>query len=90
VNSLWPATLIESQATIHHRFGAPPLWRKPTIMSDAIIAVISKGHTFTGNQLVDEDFLRAEGVSDFTGYRCVEDSEPPRVDYSDMSIFMSE
>lgn len=29
--------------------------------------------------LLDEDYLRAEGVTDFTRYRCNADVEPPRM-----------
>ena len=35
--------------------------------------------TFTGNQLVDEEYLKHKGVTDFTKYRCVENHEPPKL-----------
>jgi hypothetical protein len=34
-----------------------------------------------GQALIDEDFLRAEGVTDFARYRCDPDKEPPRVGF---------
>ena len=34
-NALWPATLIESQATIRWGLGDRSLWRKPEIVADA-------------------------------------------------------
>ena len=37
--------------------------------------------TFSGHTLIDEDFLRAEGVTDFARYRCDPDKEPPRVGF---------
>jgi hypothetical protein len=36
---------------------------------------------FTGHALIDEDFLRAEGVTDFAKYRCDPAHEPPRVGF---------
>lgn len=83
VNSLWPATLIESQATIHHRIGTPKLWRKPDILVDAVLRIVQKEPTtLTGQVLLDEDFLRAEGVTDFSGYACVAGTEPPSFRWS--------
>ena len=34
-----------------------------------------------GRALIDEDFLRAEGVTDFACYRCDPEHEPPRVGF---------
>jgi len=43
--------------------------RKPEIMSDAAYAILTKNSSsFTGNFAVDEDLLRAEGVTDFDNY----------------------
>merc|ERR1712054_752712 len=58
-NSLWPATMVESYATI------------------SILKEDPK--TFTGNALIDEDYLRDKGVTDFSKYRCDPDIEPPRL-----------
>jgi len=33
----------------------------------------------TGQALLDEDFLRSEGVTDFSGYPCVPGTDPPRL-----------
>jgi citronellol/citronellal dehydrogenase len=78
-NALWPATMIESYATINWGLGTPALWRKPDILADAAIRIFAKEpRTFTGRALIDEDFLRAEGVADFAPYRCDPSSEPPR------------
>jgi citronellol/citronellal dehydrogenase len=72
VNSLWPATVIESQATINYRLGTPELWRKPDILADCVLRLARKEPAeLTGQVLIDEDFLRAEGVTDFSGYACV-------------------
>ncbi|KAJ8302768.1 hypothetical protein KUTeg_019164 [Tegillarca granosa] len=32
-----------------------------------------------GQALIDEDYLRTKGVTDFSKYNCVPDSEPPRI-----------
>jgi citronellol/citronellal dehydrogenase len=81
-NALWPATLIESYATINFSLGNPSVWRKPEILADATIKIFAKPPaSFTGHALIDEDFLREEGETDFTGYRCDPDHEPPRVGF---------
>jgi citronellol/citronellal dehydrogenase len=80
VNSLWPATIIESQASINWKLGAPAAWRKPEIMADSVLRLVEKEPgAVTGQALLDEDFLRAEGVTDFSGYACVPGTNPPRV-----------
>lgn len=79
-NALWPATMIESYATINWGLGTPALWRKPEILSDATMKIFEKEpRTFTGHALIDEEFLRAEGETDFVKYRCDPTSEPPRI-----------
>jgi citronellol/citronellal dehydrogenase len=81
-NALWPATLIESQATARWGLGDRGLWRKPEIVADAMVAIFGKSpDALTGQALIDEDLLRAEGVTDFSRYRCDPDREPPRVGF---------
>jgi citronellol/citronellal dehydrogenase len=81
-NALWPATMIESLATINWGLGDRTLWRTPQILADATLRIFAKEpRTFTGHALIDEDFLRAEGVTDFTVYRCDPEHEPPRVGF---------
>jgi len=81
-NALWPATMIESLATINWGLGDKTLWRKPDILTDATLRIFAKEpRTFTGNALIDEDFLRGEGVTDFSGYRCDPNHEPPHVGF---------
>ncbi|KAA3606046.1 MAG: SDR family NAD(P)-dependent oxidoreductase [Planctomycetota bacterium] len=77
VNSLWPATMVESQATKNHQMGTRKGWRKAEIMSDALLAVLSKSaQELSGGQLVDEEVLQAAGVTDFSPYLCEPDGEP--------------
>lgn len=81
-NALWPATMIESYATINWGLGTPALWRKPDILADATLKIFEKEPaSFSGHALIDEDFLRAEGVTDFERYRCDPSHEPPRVGF---------
>jgi citronellol/citronellal dehydrogenase len=81
-NALWPATLIESQATINHHLGGPAMWRTPEIVVDAALRIFAREPgTFTGKAIIDEDFLREEGIHDFTKYRCDPSTEPPRIGF---------
>jgi citronellol/citronellal dehydrogenase len=80
VNSLWPVTIIESQASINWGLGTREQWRKPDILVDCVLRLAAKEPAeLTGRALLDEDFLRAEGVTDFSGYACVPGTEPPRL-----------
>ncbi len=78
VNSLWPVTIIESQASINWGLGSPAQWRKPDILVDCVLRLVGKEPgTITGQALLDEEFLRSEGVNDFSGYACVPGTDPP-------------
>ncbi len=72
-NALWPRTTIATAAV--NMLGGDYLMnqsRTPEIMSDSAFAIFSKdAKTFSGNFLVDEDFLRSEGVTDFEKYSVV-------------------
>jgi citronellol/citronellal dehydrogenase len=86
VNSLWPVTIIESQASINHHLGVPAMWRKPDILVDCVVRLAQKEPAeLTGRALLDEDFLRAEGVTDFDRYACVPGTQPPRLSWAAMS-----
>jgi citronellol/citronellal dehydrogenase len=81
-NALWPATMIESLATINWGLGDRTVWRTPQILADATLRIFAKEpRAFTGHALIDEDFLREEGVTDFARYRCDPAHEPPRVGF---------
>jgi citronellol/citronellal dehydrogenase len=44
--------------------------RKPDIMADAAVSILGRSaEQMTGQTLIDEDLLRADGVTDFEGYR---------------------
>lgn len=71
VNSLWPATLIDT-AAIRNMPGGGTLVqaaRRPEIVADAAYAVLTRpSRDCTGNFFTDEEVLRQEGITDFTGY----------------------
>ena len=71
VNSLWPRTLIDT-AAIRNMPGGSELIkaaRTPAIVADAAHAVLTRpSRECTGNFFTDEDVLRQEGVTDFSGY----------------------
>jgi citronellol/citronellal dehydrogenase len=69
VNSLWPMTIIESQASINWGLGTRDQWRKPDILVDCAVRLVQKEPaSLSGQCLLDEDFLRGEGVTDFAAY----------------------
>jgi citronellol/citronellal dehydrogenase len=83
VNSLWPVTIIESQASINWGLGTREQWRKPDILVDCVLRLAAKDPSaITGQALLDEDFLRAEGDTDFQGYACVPGSTPSRLTWA--------
>eukprot|EP00439_Symbiodinium_sp_Y106_P016741 s2351_g2.t1 len=80
-NSLWPATVIESQASKNFELGGREMWRKAQILSDCVLGLVSSEDSFTGNQLIDDEYLQdVHGLTDedLAVYRCVPDVEPPR------------
>jgi citronellol/citronellal dehydrogenase len=61
-NSLWPATPIESMATINWGLGSREQWRSPEILCDAAIEIVTtEPKELTGKELIDEEFLRERG-----------------------------
>ena len=70
VNSLWPRTIIAT-AAVNWLMGDDGMKnsRTPEIMADAVYEVITtEGCAVTGQMLLDEDFLRTRGVTDFSKY----------------------
>jgi citronellol/citronellal dehydrogenase len=85
INALWPVTAVESAATINFQLGGPWMWRKPEIIADATLEVVKTAPgELTGQALLDEDFLRGKGVTDFVQYRCDPNQEPPRIMAKDL------
>lgn len=76
-NTIWPKTAIETDAVIKNMLGTQRDWRKPDIISDAILYMLNEDEKkFTGNQLIDEDYLKTKGIINFSKYNCVKHSKP--------------
>jgi citronellol/citronellal dehydrogenase len=71
VNSLWPITVIDT-AAVRNLLGGEAVakaGRSPEIVADAAYAILNRpARECTGNFFIDEEVLRAEGVTDFSGY----------------------
>ena len=78
VNALWPRATIAT-AAIKNLLGGERVMRMsrtPAIMADAAYLIFQKpSRSFTGNFLIDDTFLAAEGITDFEQYRA-DPSEP--------------
>lgn len=77
VNALWPRTTIATAAV--NMLGGDDLMkasRKPEVMSDAAWHILTKGVEYTGNFCIDDDVLRAAGVTDLNQYRMDPNVEP--------------
>jgi citronellol/citronellal dehydrogenase len=70
VNALWPRTVVAT-AALAMLGGLIDIrnCRKPEIVADAAAAILCRSsRSTTGNFFIDEDVLRAEGITDFTSY----------------------
>ncbi len=82
VNALWPRTTIAT-AAVKNLLGGDAVMRRsrtPDILADAACRIFRKPASFTGNFLIDDTFLSAEGVTDFDRYR-VDASQPLQSDF---------
>jgi NAD(P)-dependent dehydrogenase (short-subunit alcohol dehydrogenase family) len=81
-NSLWPATVVESQAAKNFKLGQTDMWRKATILADAVLGIVCEDGSYTGNMLIDDEYLMdRQGFTeaDLDRYRYNPDVKPPRV-----------
>ncbi|QFU15854.1 SDR family oxidoreductase [Microvirga thermotolerans] len=83
VNALWPRTTIATSA-VRNLLGGEEIVqasRTPDILADAAHAIFLKpARSFSGRFLIDDTFLREEGVTDFEKYR-VDPSRPLMPDF---------
>ena len=85
-HALWPATAIETFATMNFGLGGPEDWRKPEIVADAVVALLANEPSARmGKAWIDEAVLREEGVTDFTKYQCSPGHEPPHFPFAALS-----
>ncbi len=77
VNTLWPRTPIETQATIRWKIGDRSKWRTPQILCDAAMAIFAQEPAlYSGHQLIDEQVLtELAGTTAFDQYWC--EGKPP-------------
>jgi len=82
VHSLWPAVVVESQATLHFGFGDRREWRKPEVLADATLALVARDPSArTGRAWLDEEVLREDGITDFAPYAVDPTREPQKLDW---------
>lgn len=76
-NTLWPRTIIESQASINLGMADRSQWRTPEIICDASLAIFAQEPcTSTGREWIDEDCLtELAGITNFDHYWC--EGKPP-------------
>ena len=83
VNSLWPLTVIDT-AAVRNLLGGEAMTRacrRPEIVADAAHAILTRpARECTGHFFIDEEVLRAEGVTDFGPY-AVDPKVPLVADY---------
>src|SRR5260370_10087119 len=81
-NTLWPRTIIETQASIAWKMADRSQWRTPEIVCDASLAIIAQEpRTCTRHQWIDEDALTAlAGITAFDHYWS-EGNPPPNPTY---------
>mmetsp|Transcript_16833 Transcript_16833/g.39083 ORF Transcript_16833/g.39083 Transcript_16833/m.39083 type:complete len:320 (+) Transcript_16833:40-999(+) len=80
-HSLWPATVIESQASKNFQLGDRSMWRKAAILADCVLGLVSGPDSYTGHQLIDDEYLQQEHgftAADLAIYRYDPEVEPPR------------
>ncbi|OMP82353.1 Hydroxysteroid dehydrogenase-like protein 2 [Diplodia seriata] len=89
ISSIWVATAIQSAATVGKEDVLSDL-RKPTIFSDAVLAMLrAPAADINGCLEIDEDFLRKTGVTDFSKYSLVPGSSPRRImpaEFPDLTV----
>ena len=80
-NSLWPRTTIDTAAVRNLLSDMAATSRTPQIMADAAHAILTKPSTeVTGQFFIDDEVLRAEGITDFAQYRLCEREEDLSLD----------
>lgn len=78
--ALWPKTIIESYATVNFKLGDPTVWRKADILADATFEILQHPERANARAVIDEDFLREVGYTDFDQYKCVPEGRPMDLD----------
>ena len=72
-NALWPATTIAT-AAVKNLLGGDTLInrsRTPDIIADAVEYILQQPASYSGHTFIDEDVLKAAGITDFDKYAVV-------------------
>jgi len=74
VNSIWPANIIDTQATrvfaSMFGIGEETLWYSPELLADACLEIIKMpAGEFTGQMVIAEDLLLSHGVGEISKYQ---------------------
>jgi len=76
-HALWPVTGIRTAATMNLGIGVESEWRKPEILADAVVALLSKDPEQSRFRAwLDEEVLAEDGITDLDCYSCVPGSTP--------------
>ncbi|KAJ3314524.1 hypothetical protein HDV04_006063 [Boothiomyces sp. JEL0838] len=79
ITGIWPATAIQSYVTDVKGLDKGHL-RSPQIFADAVDLMLQDNpQNINGKCLIEEDYLRSKGVTDFKKYRSDPDVEPRRM-----------
>lgn len=79
ISTLWPATVIKTHVTDVMNVPNSQM-RTPQIFADAVLGIVSeRTEKLNGAVLLDEDYLRSNGQTDFSRYQCEPGVEPPRM-----------
>ena len=77
VNALWPRTVIDTSA-VRNLLGGEAVasqGRTPEIMADAAYEIFAKDVSHTGNFYIDDEVMRAAGVTDLEKYAVTKGAE---------------
>jgi NAD(P)-dependent dehydrogenase (short-subunit alcohol dehydrogenase family) len=80
-NCMWPATVVESQASINFSLGDRKDWRTAEVLTETLLCILSEPNTFTGNTLIDDEYLISRGwtMKEIdAAFACVPGSTPSR------------
>lgn len=75
-NTVWPKKALATDAVMSRQIGDEKDWRKPEIIADTIAFMLEENQKFTGNEIIDEFYLKTKNINDFKKYRTVSEIEP--------------
>ena len=70
------STAAVASHTSSSRLLSSSMWRTADIIADATLEILNNPDKSNGRALIDEEFLKEVGYTDFDQYKCQEDSNP--------------